>query len=120
MRHRNTKATLNKPADQRKAMIRNLLTSLFLYGKVETTDAKAKALATEADKLIALVKRQKEDFNAIRELKRVLFTDDSSKNALSYATKTTKTSGFTRSTKIRMRSGDNALMVQVELIPETK
>ena len=44
MRHRNTKAILNRPADQRKALVRNLLTNLFEHGSMKTTEAKAKAV----------------------------------------------------------------------------
>lgn len=119
MRHRNKKATLNKPADQRKAMVRNLLTSLFLTGSVKTTDAKAKALSSEAEKLITLIKG-KDDMNAIRELKKVIFTEGSSIKALAYVQKTTKTSGFTRITKLGYRAGDSALLMQVDLISETE
>ncbi len=115
MRHRNKKAILNRPADQRKALIRNLISSLFLHGKVKTTDAKAKALSSEAEKLITLVKG-KDDMNAIRELKKVIFTEESSIKALDYIKTTTKTSGFTRTTKVGLRAGDNALLIQVDLI----
>ena len=117
MRHRNSKAILNRPADQRRAMVRNLVTSLFLYGHVTTTDARAKALQSEAEKLITLA-RGKEDFNAIRDLGRMIFTDESSKKAMEYIKKTKKTSGFTRATKIERRAGDAALMMKVELIQE--
>ena len=116
MRHRNKKAILNRPADQRKALVRNLVTSLFLYGKVKTTDAKAKALASEAEQLITKVKG-KDTHNAIREAMRVVTTEDSSRNLIDYAQKTDRVSGYTRSTKIGYRAGDNALMVLVELIP---
>ncbi len=118
MRHRNTKAILNKPADQRRAMVRNLVTSLFLYGKVQTTNARAKALVSEAEGLITKAKKQKETFNSIRVLEQVLFQSEASKNAMEYIGKTKKTSGFTRSTKIKNRAGDSALLVQVELITE--
>lgn len=118
MRHQNTKAILNRPADQRKALLRNLMTSLFLYGKVQTTEAKARALATQVEQLITRVKRQKETFNAIRELKKVVFTEESSRRALQYIQKTKKTSGFTRRVKIGFRDGDGALLIQVDLIEE--
>jgi len=118
MRHRNNKATLNRPADQRKALLRNLVTSLFLYGYVKTTDAKAKALQSEAEKLITLVRGKKEDFNAIRELNRVIFTDEAAKKAFEYIKATKKTSGFTRAIKLERRAGDSALLMQVELITE--
>ena len=117
MRHRIKKAILNRPADQRKALVRNLVTSLFLYGKVKTTVAKAKALASEAEHLITKIKNQKEDHNAIKEAMRVVTTEASSRNLIEYAQKSDRNSGYTRSTKIGYRAGDNALMVLVELIP---
>jgi len=116
MRHRNSKAILNRPADQRKALLRNLITSLFLSGQVKTTEAKAKALSSEVEKLITRAKSRKEEFNTIRDLKQVIFTEESSIKALAYIKKTSKVSGFTRMTKIGMRAGDNALLIQVELI----
>jgi len=118
MRHRNTKAILNRPADQRKALVRNLLTNLFEHGTMKTTEAKAKEAAREAEKLITLIKGRDEAHNAIRDLKKVIFTEKASKNAMEYAGKTKKTSGFTRCTKLGFRAGDNAVLVQVELIQE--
>ncbi len=119
MRHRNSKATLNRPADHRKAMMRNLMTSLFLFGKVKTTDAKAKELSRVAEKLITRVKKN-DDMNAIRALKEVIFTEESSRKALEYARKTSKTSGFTRATKVGFRDGDSACLIQIDLINEDK
>lgn len=117
MRHRNSKAILNRPADQRKALMRNLVTSLFLNGSIKTTDAKAKALSSEAEKLISKAKG-KDDMAAIRALMQVLFTKESSVKALEYIRKTSKTSGFTRCTKVGVRAGDAATMTMVELIQE--
>jgi large subunit ribosomal protein L17 len=118
MRHRNTKAILNRPVDQRKALVRNLLTNLFEHGTIKTTEAKAKAAAREAEKLISKIKGRPEAHNAIRDLKQVIFTEKASKNALAYATKSSKTSGFTRCTKLGFRAGDNAMLIQVELIQD--
>lgn len=115
MRHRNKKAILNRPVDQRKALIRGLLTSLFETGYLTTTDAKAKALVAEADKLVSLVK-EKEDFNAIRELKKVLYTENAQKKALDFAKKSPRKSGFVRKTRVGYRDGDAALKIKVELI----
>ena len=119
MRHRNTKATLNRPADVRKAMVRNLITSLFLYGKVKTTGARARVLESEAEKLVSRVRKQ-DAFNAIRELQRVLTTENACKNAAEYLKTLKVTSGFTRSTKVTSRDGDGAAVVQVELIHPDK
>lgn len=118
MRHRNNKAILNRPADQRKALVRNLLTNLFEHGSIKTTEAKAKAAAREAEKLITLIKGREQAHNAVRDLKAVIFTEQASKNALEYAGKTKKTSGFTRVTKLGFRAGDSSVLVQVELIQD--
>lgn len=115
MRHRNTKAIIGRPADQRKALIRGLLTSFFEHGVLETTQTKGKALKSAAEKLVTKVRRH-DDMNAIRELKKVLYTETASRNALKFARENKRQSGFTRATKVRYRDGDNALMVVVELI----
>ena len=46
-----------RTADHRKAMLRNLATSVILYGKIETTEAKAKDLRSVVDELITLGKK---------------------------------------------------------------
>lgn len=121
MRHRSAKATLNRPADQRKAMVRNLLTSLFQEGSVKTTNARAKVLQAEAEKMITLTKRsldKNEEFNAIRDAKQVLFTEEAQRSLVEFAKNTKKTSGHTRATKIGIRDGDSALILKVDLITD--
>jgi large subunit ribosomal protein L17 len=121
MRHRNAKATLNRPADQRKAMLRSLVTSLFEEGSVKTTNARAKVLQADAEKLITLIKRslaKNEEFNAIRDVKQILFTEPSQRAAIEFAKNSNKTSGFTRVTRVGVRDGDAALIMQVDLISE--
>jgi len=53
---------LGRPTDQRKAMLRSLVTSLIQYGKIETTEARAKEVAPIADKLIALAVKECDNF----------------------------------------------------------
>ena len=48
---------LGRTADHRKAMLRNMATSLILNGKIETTEMKAKELRSVVDELITLAKR---------------------------------------------------------------
>ncbi len=115
MRHRKTGFRLNRPASHRKALVRNLLTSLFLNGKLQTTEIKAKALALAVDKLVSLVK-SKDNMNAVRELQKVIFTKDASKRALDYSLQQKNNSGFTRLVRVGVRPGDNAPLVQIELI----
>jgi len=49
---------LGKPADQRKALLRNQVTNLIWYGKIETTLARAKEVASVADHYITLAVRE--------------------------------------------------------------
>jgi len=57
MRHQCKKHHLGKPADQRKALLRTLATSLFAYGEIKTTMTRAKALKPVAEKVISLGKK---------------------------------------------------------------
>ncbi len=56
MRHRCRTPQLNKPADQRKALLRALTTELLLRGEIKTTRARANAVRATADKMISLAK----------------------------------------------------------------
>ncbi|RMZ55895.1 hypothetical protein APUTEX25_003861 [Auxenochlorella protothecoides] len=56
MRHGNKKAKLNLPADQRKALIRGLVTQVLRHGKIQTTKARAKAIRKHVDHIITLAK----------------------------------------------------------------
>lgn len=57
MRHRVAGKKLNRSSGQRKALRRNLVTALFHHERIETTEAKAKAIRGQAEKLITLAKR---------------------------------------------------------------
>lgn len=57
MRHQKSGYKLNRTTSHRKALLRNLATSLFEHERVTTTEAKAKALRPVADKMITLAKR---------------------------------------------------------------
>lgn len=56
MRHRCRTPQLNKPADQRKALLRSLTTQLLLRGEITTTRARANVIRVTADKMIGLAK----------------------------------------------------------------
>ena len=57
MRHCNSGKRLGRNTSHRKAMMRNMVTSLFEHEKISTTDARAKELRPMAEKLITLAKR---------------------------------------------------------------
>jgi len=71
MRHQCKKNHLGLAADQRKALLRSLVSSLFIYNEINTTMARAKALKPYAEKLISLAK--KGDLHSRREAARFLF-----------------------------------------------
>ena len=57
MRHLRKIRKFNRTPSHRKAMFRNMVTSLFLHERIETTDGKAKELRRIADKMVTLAKR---------------------------------------------------------------
>lgn len=57
MRHRKAGKRLGRTTSHRRAMLRNMVTSLFKHEQLETTDAKAKQLKPVAEKMITLAKR---------------------------------------------------------------
>ena len=111
-------------ADHRKAMLRNLATSVILYGKVETTEAKAKDMRSVVDELITLGKRG--DLHARRQaaayIRNVVADEAKSQTVLQklfdevapkYAD---RNGGYTRVVKTGTRKGDATPMAYIELV----
>ena len=120
MRHRKAGLKLSRTSSHRDAMFRNMVTSLFKYERITTTDAKAKEIRRWADKLITLAKRG--DLHARRqamaimrekEIVHILFDKFAKKYEV-------KAGGYTRLVKIGYRTGDAAPMSLVELIDDTQ
>ncbi|MGV3526796.1 MAG: 50S ribosomal protein L17 [Candidatus Sericytochromatia bacterium] len=78
MRHQKKRHRLNRPADQRRALLRTLTTQLLKYGRITTTEAKAKAVKAEVERMITLAKRGKEDLSARRAVSAYLLENRSS------------------------------------------
>ena len=117
MRHRVKKIKLGSDKDHRTALIRNLAMSVIIYESIKTTAAKAKAVQPFIERLITIAKR-KEKREAIRELERILQHENSSRKIIEVLIEKYKdrTSGYTRITKLGYRNGDNAPVVQLELV----
>ncbi len=117
MRHNVHKLKLGLPRGQRKNMIGNLATSLILHEKIQTTQAKAKALQPQMDKLINLAKKSGKP-TAIRSLNGMLHSNLSAKKLIEEISKryASRSSGYTRITNIGFRSGDAAPLVQIEFV----
>lgn len=117
MRHRVKKIKLGRDKDHTKSIMRNLAVSILIHEKIETTPRKAKAVAAFVDRLISIGKK-KDKMNAIRQLEKLIQHENSSRKILEELVKRyeSRTSGFTRIHKLGYRKGDNAELVQLELI----
>ena len=122
MRHRTAGKKLGRDSSHRRAVLRNLVTSLFRYEEISTTQAKAKALRPIAEKMITLAKRG--DLHARRQALSYLL-DKSVAHKLFEQMKdrfSDRQGGYIRILKAGHRFGDNAplAIVQLLLAGETK
>ena len=107
---------LGRPSDQRRAMLRNLVTSFLKHGKIQTTGTRAKETRNLAEKMITLAKRgdlharrQVLSFVTEEEVVKNLFTDIAPKYV-------ERNGGYTRMYKMGPRRGDGAELVILELV----
>src|SRR6201989_2944580 len=75
MRHRNAGFKLGRNTSHRRALLRNLVTSVIIEDRVETTVAKAKAVRPLVEKMITLGK--KGDLHSRRQALSFMMTDES-------------------------------------------
>lgn len=116
MRHRNYGRKLSRNTEHRRALLRNLVTSLILEERIETTVGKAKEARTVVERLITLGKRG--GLHGRRLAARTCMTppavsklfDDLAKR---YAT---RPGGYTRIIRSGWRSGDGADLAVLELV----
>ena len=115
MRHRKAGRKLGRTTAHREMLLRNLLTSLFHYEKIVTTEAKAKELRKLADKVITLAKRG--DLHARRQAAEVVQDEDVLKKLFDSIGSRYKdrNGGYTRLTKLEYRMGDGAPLAAIEL-----
>ena len=123
MRHRVAGRHLNRSSSHRQAMFRNLITELFRHGRIKTTEAKAKAIRADAEKLITIAKRvDPEDamsrVNARRRVDKVLFDKAVAVKLFDEVAPkyVERPGGYTRIYKLGPRLGDRAPMVYLELV----
>lgn len=115
MRHRKKGRQLSRTRSHKRAMLRNMATSLFRHERIRTTEAKAKELRPFAEKLITLARH--DDLNARRRARRdiadrdvlqKLFDDIAPRFA-------GRPGGYTRVLKLGARKGDGAELALIEL-----
>ena len=118
MRHQKAGKRLGRNSSHRKAMFRNMVTSLFKHEQLETTDAKAKLLRQKAEKMITLAKRG--DLHARRQALSYM-VDKATTHKLFEELKdrySDRHGGYVRIIKKATRKGDSAPISVIQLLPE--
>lgn len=116
MRHRVAGRKLSRPTDHRLALYRNLMTDLLRYEKIVTTEAKAKEIRGQTEKLITLGKRG--DLHARRLVTARLY-DNTVVDKLFHVLAprfAERPGGYTRIIKLGPRQGDAAPMAAIQLV----
>ena len=114
MRHRNQGRKLSRTSSHRDALFANLVTSLFLHNRIETTVAKAKALRPFVEKLVTKARTGTLHARRLagrhiqqRAVADKLFQEIGPRFA-------TRNGGYTRILKTGHRKGDGAEMARIE------
>jgi large subunit ribosomal protein L17 len=133
MRHRKSGRKLGRNASHRAALFNNLVTSLLTYGRIETTEAKAKELRSHADATIgwgvavheliakgdqATKQERAKIVHARRMARQTVKTRDALDRLFGELGPhfASRKGGYTRILKTRVRKGDAAPMAFVELV----
>ena len=119
MRHRRKAKYFGVKTAHRKAMFRNMVTSLFRHGRITTTVPRAKELRRLADRMVTLAKEgtlhaRRQALSVINDKAVVakLFSEIAEQMA-------SRNGGYTRIVKVGPRRGDGAMMCIIELVKES-
>ncbi|KKP95467.1 MAG: 50S ribosomal protein L17 [Microgenomates group bacterium GW2011_GWC1_38_14] len=105
---------LKRDKNERKALFKSLISSFILRGNIKTTQAKAKSVKGEIDKLVTKAKKNKLPNSG------EYLTQDALNKLKSIAPNFSRNSGFTRIIKLGNRFSDNASYVLMEWVEEIK
>ena len=116
MRHQKSGRKLGRLKEHREALIRNLMIALIEHRKIQTTLAKAKEVQPEIEHLLALAREDTP--HARRMALSRLASKKAMRELFAFAPEQygSRSSGFTRITKLGPRQGDAAEMAQIELL----
>jgi large subunit ribosomal protein L17 len=117
MRHQKKRNKLSRDSAHRKSLLMNLSKELIEHERIKTTEAKAKAVKPEIEKLITLAKR--DTLHARRQALSTLSQDKFAVHKLFVEVApryTERPGGYTRILKIGKRAGDATEMVFLELV----
>lgn len=115
MRHRKKGRQLSRTRSHKKAMLRNMATSLFRHERIRTTEAKAKELRPFAERLISLARR--DDLHARRRARRHIADREVLQKLFDEIGPRfrNRPGGYTRVLKLGARKGDGAELALIEL-----
>jgi len=116
MRHRCRVPKLGRPTDQRRALLRSLTTELIRHGRITTTKTRAKAVQSEAERMITLAKdgslaARRRALGYLYDKQLVHFLFDGAQERYG-----SRNGGYTRVLRTIRRRGDNAEMAIIELV----
>ena len=116
MRHRIKTKILQRKKAPREALLNTMATSLVLYEKIKTTEAKAKALRPFIERLIT--ESKKNSLNAKKYLSKYVKDKKAVKKMMEVYSPLFKDrkGGYVRIIKLGVRKGDNAKMAQIEFV----
>lgn len=116
MRHAKAGKKLGRDSAHRKALYSNLTGALIEHGRIQTTQAKAKAVKPFAEKMISLGRRG--DLHARRQALAALHSNDIVHHLFAEVAPrfAERPGGYTRIVKLGQRQGDAAEMVYLELV----
>lgn len=110
---------LSRDKNERKALFKNLMSSLVLNESIKTTESKAKAIKGEVDKLVA--KARKEERLAKKLLEQSLFSKAVKKMISDIAPRFNgRNGGYTRIVRLGKRFGDDAQVVLMEWVEKSQ
>jgi large subunit ribosomal protein L17 len=116
MKHGRIGRGLNRPTDERRALVRSLMGALLRYEKITTTEARAKELRRHVERLITTAKRG--DVHS-RRLCLARLPDPPAVAKLFHMVApryADRPGGYTRITRVGFRKGDGAQLAQIELL----
>lgn len=116
MRHQKSKHTLDRKKASREALLRSLAESIILRDRIETTQAKAKALRPLVERLVTWGK--KATLHGQREILKVVYTKEANRKLRESIAPRYKdrAGGYTRIVQTGVRPGDGARMAIIEFV----
>ena len=126
MRHRTFGRRLNRSVSHRKSLRRNLMNELFVHERINTTEAKARAIRGDAERVISIAKRGKRigDEMAMVHARRTIMRRLNNKKVVEKVVEEiaprfeNRPGGYTRMLKVGARRGDAASVVILELVED--